>query len=233
MTKKILALLGAASASVIAHAEYSVTLDTTLASQYYFRGEKLAEGYHLMPSVDVAVGDFNVGAWVAQSLTGASDYSEVDFYAGYSFAVSENLSIPVGFTYYYYPKADVGAGADRGTYEANIGLSTSFAGIDVNPVAYYDFTLKQLTLELNTGYSIPLEDMGTSLDFYATLGYFDRDGNYEHWYYTVGVDLPYALNDNVSVKTGVALVDSFSRTSGAAKPGPSQFVWTAGISASF
>lgn len=248
MTKKILSLIGAVSAAASAFAGgYTVTLDNTVVSQYYFRGAEVAGqegGVHLQPALDVTFGDTSVGVWSSHSVTESNDFHEFDFYGVYNIKASENFTVPVGVTYYYYPTADLGSGLYRGTYEAFVGVSTTIGGVTLSPKAYYDFVLEQYTIEGNASYSVALKDLGTSLDFYGQVGYWkaediarksspDLDGS--NIYYSVGVKVPYALTEKAKLVAGVAYTDGLEGEIGGADfdYGVGQIVYSLGINASF
>jgi hypothetical protein len=105
-------------------------------SRYVWRGIQLGdESASLQPSVELAAGNFTVGAWGAYSLGGGSDVAqEMDLYVSY--ALSDAISVTV--TDYYFPVGKSGHNyleLDSETtghvYEATL----SFAGTDAFPVA--------------------------------------------------------------------------------------------------
>lgn len=246
MTKKILSLLGASAvASSVFAGGYTVTLNNTVVSQYYFRGVEVAGaegGVHIQPAVDVTFGDTSIGIWSSHSVTEKNDFHEFDLYGSYNFKVSDTVTVPVGFTYYYYPTADISSGLYRSTYEVFAGVSTQVAGVTLTPKAYYDFKLEMWTLEGNAAYSVPLKDLGTSLDFSAALGYWDSSDfvrNAEvsatNYYYSIGVTVPYALSENATLFAGVAYTDGFEGEVDDVETdfGVGQIVYSLGIKASF
>ena len=197
-------LMIAATASLPAHAgDVSVSTSIDFTSDYVFRGVSLADSA-IQPGVEVAVGDFTVGAWFS---TGVGDTSilsgdEVDLYASYSFALSDTISTDVGVTYYHYPQ---GGGlfstndGGSGTYEvfASLGFDTVLAP---SVSAYYDLTLEAFTLEGGIGHSIATGDK-TSLDLGATVGLVDGDG-FSYEYGSASASLGYAFTDAVSAYVG-------------------------------
>ena len=116
-TLALAAALGAGSAS---HAAFSMSTDLTFGSEYVFRGIKLADNtFH--PSVEASFDDFYIGLWGAlpTEKRGSMGYiDEWDLYAGYTFQLSDNLSLDIGATFYYYPIDE----ADD-TFEPYVGLS--------------------------------------------------------------------------------------------------------------
>lgn len=198
-----------ASAQEEAAPSYSLTLDNTIASEYIFRGvEKADVTFH--PSLEVTYGNFYGIVWAAlpeDSVAGVIN-DEIDFVAGYTFAIDDTWTLDVGATYYYYSGA-----ASTSTFEPYVGISGDVGGFSLNFYGYYDTYIDDLTLQAGVGYSLPLEAIGTSLDFSATLGYVDGDGFEnafvvdDYFYYGVGVALPYALSETATVTAAVNYTD--------------------------
>jgi len=197
-------LIIAATAPMAAHAgDLSVSTSVDYVTDYVFRGVSLADSA-IQPGVEVAVGDFTVGAWFS---TGVGETSilagdEVDLYASYSFALSDLVSTDVGVTYYHYPQGgslfstnDGGSG----TYEvfASLGFDTA---LSPSVSAYYDFTLEAFTIEGGVGHSFAAGDK-TSFDLGATVGLVDGDG-FSYEYGQASASLGYAFTDAVSAYVG-------------------------------
>lgn len=218
MSKKLTVLLAAALLGAgAARADYAITVDSTFVSQYYFRGVKLS-GPSLQPSIEVTSGNLALGVWSSNEVGNwsGSNYSEFDFYGSYTYEISDELSVPVGATWYYYPTADLNSGLYRNTFEAFIGLNYSIGGVSLSPKAYYDFVLKSWTFEATAGYSLPLEALGTSLDFSVFAGTWVSDAfsretspdvEAENSYYGFGVEIPYQLAENAKVTVGAVFHD--------------------------
>lgn len=197
-------LLIAATAPMAAQAQdVSVSTSIDLVSDYVFRGVSLADTA-IQPGVEVAVGDFTVGAWYS---TGAGNTSiaaldELDLYAGYGFALSDTISASVGATYYHYPQGGglfETEGGNAGTYEVSAGLAFDTV-LSPSVTAYYDFTLEGLTLEGGLSHSVPTGDK-TSLDLGLTAGLVDGDGI--SWEYgNLSAAVGYGFTDDVSAYLG-------------------------------
>jgi uncharacterized protein (TIGR02001 family) len=211
MTKTILALAALVTGSTVFAAEastksYSVTLDNTIASEYIFRGIEVADAtFH--PSVEVAYGDFYTGVWGALPFNNdnGGDFQEFDFYAGYGYALNDTWKLDVGATHYYY--GDTPASQD--TTEVYLGVTGKVSVLTTSVYGYYDIDLQSASFIGSAGYSLPITQIGTSLDFTATLGYVDNGqiasaapANYTYWGLAVAV--PYKLSDSATVTTGVA-----------------------------
>jgi uncharacterized protein (TIGR02001 family) len=201
--KKIIAvtaILMAASAGLWAEGSVGVTVDATYASKYIFRGVVLGKhAFH--PSVELSYSDFYAGIWGNVALDGKDDYpdnEEWDFYFGKSFAITDIASLDVGYTYYYYPEVS----SNNGTQEVYLGMNWDVQGFSPGVYAYYDFDLETFTIQGSVGTSLPLEQMGTSLDLTATLGHVDGDG-FSYTYWSLGAALPFKLSERSTLTAGV------------------------------
>ena len=223
----MIAALGVASAANAQ--DLSITSTVGYESVYVFRGVELADDiFH--GSVDLSYADFYAGIWTAQPITG-SQANEVDFYAGYGFAISDLVSLDVGGTLYYYPEAGSG---DETTFEAYIGAAFD---VMLSPAAYlyYDFDLEIITLEASAGYSIPLSD-ATSFDLGAYAGYQNAgdSDNYnfddspegdQHWYTGATAEVSYSFSENASGAIGIRATLS--------DQADDEFYWGASFTAGF
>ncbi len=81
-------------------------------SQYYYRG-LLQKNSSASAGLDVAVQDFSAGTWAAD----VGDGAEVDLYASYGVALTDEVSVSLGGTGYFY------TGQFDDTYlEVNLGV---------------------------------------------------------------------------------------------------------------
>lgn len=237
MTKKIILLAVAVAAAAGVYAQeakssYSVTADFTYTSKYVFRGLKnSSEAFQ--PSVEVSAGDAYVGLWTSQPIT-KSQNNEIDVYGGYKFKATEELSFEAVGTYYMYPEAR--SGQVHESYEAGVGATYTVAGVSTSVYGYYDFRLQAQTYQASVGYSLPIKEIGTSLDFNVNYGVvaarnFDTlgaDETYNYW--GADVSLPYKLSEKATVLAGVHYGDSRQ----IAVQGDSDNVWyTLGVSVGF
>jgi len=193
----LVAALGAGSAS---YAAVSLSTDLTFGSEYVFRGIKLADNT-LHPSVEAGFDDFYIGIWGAlptEKRTSEGYIDEWDAYAGYGFALSDNLSLDIGATYYYYPIDEV-----TDTIEPYVGLTWDLDGWSPGVYVYYDFEYENWTGQASLGYSIPFASAGTSLDLTGTYGYVKSKDDDSYSYYGVSAVVPYQISDNASVSAGV------------------------------
>ena len=193
----------------------SVVLTPSVVSQYMFRGVRLG-GPAFQPSVEFDQGNFAAGIWastpIADKVDGQSD-PEIDPYASYTMAVTDTVSVVPGFTWYNYPRAKTENGFFKSSFEPNIALNYTVAGVKFTPKYYYDMVLKGPTYELTAAYALPLKDAGTELDWTATVGSFiqrevvkNADPKVKNWgnYYLIGVSAPFAISKASKLVVGVA-----------------------------
>jgi uncharacterized protein (TIGR02001 family) len=203
----------------------------SVVSQYMFRGVRLG-GLSFQPSLEYDYGNLAVGVWantpIADKVPGVSD-PEIDPYGSYTFAVNDSFSIVPGFTLYTYPRADIGAGIYRSTFEPSLAVNYTVAGVKFTPKLYYDCIMKGATYELTAAYALPLKDLGTELDFTATAGTYKLTDaarnlspalkNYGD-YYLVGVAMPFQLTKESKLLLGFAYTEgsgNFYKISGLPK----------------
>ena len=206
--KKTIAILAALAAGLSMQAQeqaraYSITTDFTYASKYVFRGESLA-GQSFQPSIEFSMNDFYAGIWSNMPLKD-NVTNEIDFYLGYGFALQDDWKLDVGATMYYYADKAYAPGEPRETYEAYVGITGGdFVGISPSFYLYYDWKLRNTTGELSVDYSLPISQLGLSLDFGAFLGVTNNgpeEGNNTYW--GLGVQVPYQLAPNAMITAGV------------------------------
>jgi uncharacterized protein (TIGR02001 family) len=191
----------------------SVTVTPTFVSQYMFRGQRLS-GSSFQPVVEATYGNAGFGVWSSFPFrdegTGVSD-PEIDPYGYYTFTVNDTLSIVPGFTFYTYANADIGAGFYRSTFEPNLAVNYTIAGVKLTPKLYYDTVLKGPTGELSAAFAVPLKEIGSELDFGGTYGeYLQKDvvrnsvPDTKAWgrYWSVGVSAPYQLTKTQKIVVG-------------------------------
>lgn len=200
--KKLLAaalLASVLGAGTSAYSALSITSDMTFASEYVFRGVKLADN-SFQPGLEASFDDFYIGVWGSlptekRSSMGYSD--EWDFYGGYGFDLTDNMSLDLGATYYYYPQAG------GSTFEPYVGLNWDLDGWAPSAYLYYDIDLEAWTGQLGLDYSIPLGAAGFSLDLSGYAGYVLPDVDDSFWYYGADAVVPYVINDTATVSAGV------------------------------
>jgi uncharacterized protein (TIGR02001 family) len=232
MKKTTLALAalvaGVSAQAQTAESPLSVSVDVTVVSDYVFRGVHLA-GTSLQPSVEVAYGDFYVGAWNSNTLS-STGINETDVYAGYGFAINETYSLDVGLTRYLYDGQSTGD-----TTEAYVGVSADLFGLSPSLYYYHDFDLETNAFIHSIGYSFPVDAINTSLDFAVTVGHVRQSenlgGNYT--YGSLGVAIPYSLSETATLTVGGEYIRNDTRALGTNNNRRDGFVGSVGLSIGF
>ncbi len=214
--KKIALILAVFAAGTSAHAadatvaaskpSYTLTTDFTYASEYVFRGQKNTNAA-FQASAEVGYENVYGGVWTNQPLR--NENNEVDLYLGYGFALQNDWKIDTGITSYNYPQQTTANGNGFSTYESYVGLTGgNFKGFTPSVYAYYDWKLDNYTTQASVGYSLPIKQIGTSLDFSATYGFSANTGRYlsnraNGTYWGLGVTVPYKLAPNATLTGGL------------------------------
>jgi hypothetical protein len=211
--------------------DVTIKVATAAVSQFIFRGVRRG-GPSFQPFVEIDSGNFGIGVWanfpISDKVVGQSD-PEIDPYAYCTITINDSTSIVPGFTWYNYPHATTSNGFYKTTFEPNVALNYTVAGIKFTPTIYYDMVLKGPTFELNVSFAVPLKDLGTELDFLGTLGTYKWDHaannsspeikNYGD-YYLIGVSAPIALTKDSKLVIGLAYTEgsnNYFKQSGSAK----------------
>jgi len=196
-----------------------------------FRGVRLG-GPSFEPSVEFDSGALALGVWanfpISDKVVGQSD-PEIDPYGTYTFTLSDSMSLVPGFTWYNYPNATESNGFYKTTFEPSVAFNYTVAGVTITPKLYYDVVLKGPTYELNLAFAVPLKDLGTELDFAATVGTYKWDDaakgatpevkNYGD-YWLIGVTMPISVSANGKILLGLAYTEgsnNYFKQSGSAK----------------
>lgn len=239
--KKTAILLAAIAAGAGLNAQdvkssYSVTTDFTYSSEYIFRGVEAA-GNSFQPSVEVSIDDAYIGLWTNNPVTDGES-NEIDIYGGYKYKLNDALSFEAVGTYYWYPEAT--GGATKDSVEAGLGATYVYQGISTSLYYYYDFVLGADTIQASVGYSVPLEAIGSSVDFSIFGGNVaGRDVAPDsgakimetYNYYGFDISVPYKLNDKASITTAVHYASNDQYFDGTA---PDSNLWfSVGLSVGF
>jgi uncharacterized protein (TIGR02001 family) len=190
-------------------------LTPAFVSNYMYRGTKVA-GFALQPNIEVDVGNAMIGVWsnfpLTDKIAGVSD-PEIDPYFTYKIAVNDALTLLPGCAIYGYPRAEESNGFYKMTFEPYISASYVVGSVTLAPKLYYDTVLKGATWEFTVTTSVPLPELGSSLDFTATAGTFlwrdwvnDSGPRTKNWgdYYLVGVSMPFEITKTAKVSLGFA-----------------------------
>ncbi|MBD2857920.1 hypothetical protein IB286_02795 [Spongiibacter sp. KMU-158] len=203
--KKMLGLAILAGAPMAASAA-EVSGNVTLASDYTFRGiSQTSERGAIQGGFDVDFGNgFSLGTWASNidADAGAPDgtsQQELDIYGGYGFAVSESVSIDLGYIHYIYPGLEKEFNYD----EFVVGVSVSDFSVTLVYSPDYFGAGGDDAFILNLDYSLSVND-AVSIDFHVAqtdhkVGVVDSDDGYVD--YSVGFNY-----DVAGVTLGLAYV---------------------------
>lgn len=203
------ALIGGACAIAAedSASSYSVTVDFPFVSKYVFRGVEFNKEA-LQPSVEATFGNAYAGLWTNIPLKDSEKTSrELDLYAGYNVVINESTKLDFGATYYHYPEID---GGDDHSFEGYIGANFTFGAFTPSIYVYRDFDLETWTAQGSVGYSVPVPDMGTSLDFTFALGKITPDDGESLAYYSIGVNVPFKVTEKLKINAGVSYTQNDS-----------------------
>ncbi len=194
------------------------TLNATFVTDYMFRGVH-SGGPSFEPYVEYDSGPLALGVWANfptdNAVPGVSD-PEIDPYGSYTFTINDAFSIQPGFTWYNFPNADENNGFYKMTFEPNVAFNYTVNGVKFQPKIYYDMVLRGATFELNVSWAVPLKDLGSELDFLATVGTFRLDDaakganpSVENTgdYWLLGVSAPIALSASSKIIVGLAYTE--------------------------
>lgn len=223
-----------AGASPSADATFTAT--ASVVSQYMLRGLRLSAG-GMQPAVEMTKGDLVLGAWSnipfdGDKVPNSSD-PEIDLYGYYTIPVNAAVSLAPGFTSYHFPNAPTRAGYYRATFEPNLALNYTIVpvGVRLTPKVYYDVVRKGATYEFNAAYAFPLKEIGSELDFFATVGTYKWTAATNHaspavttWgdYWQLSVAAPFQVSLKSKITVGFSYSegrDAFTK-SGSARKSP-------------
>lgn len=201
----LFALMGGAATSVSA-GEFEGNV--AFATDYVFRGfSQTMEDPAISGGFDYDFGNgFSAGTWASNVNFGDNTSTEIDLYAGYSFELSESVSVDLSAIYFVYPGetdslnySEFVAGVGFGDLGLSLVYSPDYFGSDADAIvlnADYSIGLAEnLGLDLHVGYSdvdeddffdvgessyvdysIGLSTSGAGLDFALTFHGTDLDG---------------------------------------------------------
>jgi len=195
--------------TVVRADDLSIVATPSWVSEYMFRGQRRA-GSSFQPQVEANSGGFAGGVWAswptAARVEGQAN-PEVDGYASYTVPIEPNLSLQPGITVYDYAH---GSGTPSAV-EPNLALNWTADGVRLSPKVYEDLTRHIVTGEINAAMAVPLRQIGTQLEFGASLGAFSGRGTRED-YWLGQVTLPYQLSQHARVSAGYGYSEGFSGT---------------------
>ncbi|TQV70758.1 hypothetical protein FKG94_20750 [Exilibacterium tricleocarpae] len=164
-----------------------ITGNVTLATDYVFRGvSQTNEKGAIQGGFDADFGNgFYLGTWASNVDFGSEVTTEMDFYGGYGFELSENVALDFSYIYFMYPGDEAAlnyqefvVGLSAYDFEFSVVYSDEYFG-DGGPDAFV----------LSAGYSFSLSE-ATSLDLHVGLTEADDEvveGEDNYIDYSIGV----------------------------------------------
>lgn len=201
------------------------TFDATVVNEYIWRGQEQAD-WTFHPSLKATYGNAYVGVWSAfpfEESGPAKDWTEFDFFGGYKYSLNDSWTLDAGVTAYVFTDYNPG---NPNSIEPYIGIAGTFhVGERVGDVStsfyvFHNFEYNATTLQGSVGYSVPITQIGTSLDFSATLGWVSGNSNLsetpapgvsDYFYWSIGAAIPYKISDRAVVTLGVSYNDVSKR----------------------
>lgn len=195
--------------------DWSVTLDSTFASKYLWRGINIVDDPVWQPSVAFAWKGLTLNVWANLDLTDINgfrhNFTEVDYTVDYTFPVSDKVKLSVGTIRYTFPHT--GFPTTQEVY-AGVSLDAPLApALKVyRDVDEADGTYVNLAFSHTVDEVARLSDkVKLSLALSAAAGYGDAKHN--RFYYagsgagladlTLSAGLPIAIGDRLTIKPGI------------------------------
>ena len=174
-------------------------LGADFVSRYVWRGLDFGNGPAVQPTVEVAFGNFALGAWGSYTLN-SSPYLEADLYASYSFDFGLSLIL----TDYYFPAAEFGAVTDNSYFDMDahtfeIGLSQAISDFYIS--AYY-FLNASDDVYFEAGYSFKYFDVFAG----AGTQSYTSDGNFMFTNFGISTSKELKITDSFSLPLSGALI---------------------------
>jgi uncharacterized protein (TIGR02001 family) len=192
--KKSMLVAGLAASASIAQA-IEVTANVTMASDYVFRGiSQTNEKGAIQGGFDVGFENgAYAGTWASNVDFGDEVTTEMDYYVGYAFEVSEGVELDFTYIYFLY------AGQESSLNYSEFVAAVSIADLGLSLVYSPDyFGSDESAIIYNADYSFSLSE-NTSLDLH--VGYTDTDNAA---FGTDDADFDSYMDYSVGVSHGIA-----------------------------
>jgi uncharacterized protein (TIGR02001 family) len=181
-TQLALAAALATSASV---ATAEISANVTLASEYVWRGiSQTQNNGAIQGGFDYEhESGFYAGVWGSNVDFDSDTSIELDYYAGYGFNITEDLSVDVGITHYTYPDE---SGLDFKEGHINLGYKGFSAGYAANGGIFGGESTDHFTVGYET--ELPQEvALAVSYNLYDFKSEVFGDNEEEYKYWSLGV----------------------------------------------
>lgn len=203
------AFTSSASAQQAATSDHTFTGNLTVATDYRFRGisqtfrePAVQGGFDYSHSSGFYVGNWNSNVSGNQYPGGAG--IEMDFYGGYKFSATPDVTVDVGLLKYYYPGASI-AGVRPDALELYVGASYKWLSAKYSHAVsddYFGFTNADGSYYLDLNANFEVADK-TTLGFHVGRQKFKNFGAFDYTDYKIGVSRDFGF-----ATLGLALVGS-------------------------
>ncbi len=173
-----------------------------LVSSYLWRGTKFGTGPAIQPHLELALGNFTIGAWGSYCFT-SDEASEADIYLSYG----SDFGLSIGVTDYYFPGTDyldISDSTGAHAFEINLGYEIGgfsvAANYIVNEAGAAGTTGGDMYFELRYGFK------QFSLFAGAGDGWHSTDGNFAICNLGISAEKEIKLSDSFSLPVSGALI---------------------------
>jgi len=177
--------------------EVSISGNVTLATDYVFRGQsQTQEDAAVQGGLDLEYGGFYLGAWGSNVDFGTDATAEIDYYGGYNFSLSEDLSLDLGYIYYSYAgESDLNFNEVKAALswkDLTVGVNYSWDYLGQDPFGEGDvdffYYFADYSIALPADFSLGLHVALNSADGNANNIAFEADGEneYTEWNASLG-----------------------------------------------
>lgn len=184
-TLTLIAASGFAQAAA-PQSSFTQTANVAIASDYIFRGvSQTNSSFAIQGGYDVShTSGLSAGVW-ASNVDGAAT-SEIDLYAGYTLALTKDVSVALGYIHYLYENAsalnsgEVNLALSGYGFTAKVSYAVTdyFGAANSDGTAYYDLSytyaikqLNDLALTLHYGWTDGSGAQGSYQDYSVGLAY--------------------------------------------------------------
>ncbi len=241
LTAMCLQITFLAAGSLFAEDEVNVDLTADFFGKYIWRGQNLTDEPVFQPGITIGYGGFSGGVWGNMDMTGengeSGEFTELDYFGGYSFEITEVITAEVGAINYHFPSVV----PDTTELYWSIGLDMT---LSPSVTVYHDIDSADGTyVNLGIGHTVELGSEMPGLELGAGLGWGSSSYNEFYW----GVDdsalNDLALNASLPFRVGsftiapsvnyVTLLDNDIKDSDAFDKKSDYFYWGVSLSTSF
>jgi uncharacterized protein (TIGR02001 family) len=173
-----------------------------LVSSYLWRGTKYGTGPAIQPYLELALGNFSIGAWGSYCFTG-DEAAEADLYLSYGF----DFGLSIGLTDYYFPGSDYfDYSTESGSHAFEINLGYEIKGFSIAA----NYILNEAGSAGSAGSDLYFE-AGYGFKYFSLFagagdGWHTSDGNFNLCNIGISVDHEINITDKFALPLSGALI---------------------------